>query len=1433
MKSRKRISALFLAAVMGMSLFGFGVTASAEYADLEGHWSAESVEKWSSAGIIQGEDGKFRPDDNITRAELAVLLDRLLIYSPAEGVQFPDVPERAWYADAITKLHAAGVMNGDENGAMRPEEFVSREETAALMYRALDVLPAIGELRFADASDVSDWAREAVSSLVSNQYIQGYANEFRPAAYMTRAEVVTLIDRMVALYANQPNTYSGSYGGIVVVTSDGVVLENLSAKGLLISSVIGSGTVVLNNTVIDGNVTKLNQSTKLQSTQSDISGSQPGGSSGIVSRPATSGGGGGKGGSSSVSTPTYRVMFKANGGTLGSANTLFVSVERGDCLGPDVPPEPTRANYVFTGWYLDNACTQKWDAVSSSVQKDMVVYAGWTEEVYYTVIFESNGGSAVASQRIFNGEKAKNAVPERKGYRFEGWYVNADFSGEAYSFDTAVTANITLYAKWSSETGQEILVLLADGVTGGSMIANPSAAIAGETVTLTFMPDAGKRLAGKPQIHYGGTQLAEADINALPDGTFTFVVPQGIQGDITIVPQFVTVYDITVPECEHGTAAADKAQAEAGETVTLGVIADDGYEVDSVTVTGDVTVNKVNDTTYTFVMPAENVTATVTFAAVKEDINTLELPLADNSFTQIGSSHVNAAKYTASSTELIFGKDRPSVFLKLDLSQVPENKSIVSARVKMTYKKRTEWKKGVVLLKDNGWTGTALTYNNSKEMFSNGTELVSPADYGTGDSEDLKTCSLDSARIPGLVSAMNQALKGDKLVSLAIHYDNNQGQTKSDATNFYSKDYNVEADCPVVILELTDRVTEEYDVTVQESEHGTVTADKTKAEAGETVAVTAIPSEGYEVEEVTVIGGATATKVNDTTYTFIMPAENVTVAVRFKKTAEPEPEKYTVSKQAAENGGFDVDKTTAQKDETVTITVAPSEGYEVEEVIVTGGVTVTKVNDTTYTFVMPAEGVTVAVSFKAIVVSGIEKTVTLGADRYGYAVNTASGGDDRGWITMITKQNATDFTSFTKGSDIMRMGLLGFDLSQIKEDGGTIQSAKLILTPRTLKNANTVFVHSFDKHNWGPVTTGKQVFELYATDGVFTIPEKFATMDGLEVNTAKELDITELCQQNSGEKISFLFTSDTSETANTELQWYSPLSSVAEDRRPRLVVTYVTLNADAEYNITVQESENGSVSVDKTQAKEDETVTITSEPAEGYEVDSVVVSKAEGTVATQKENNTAYTFIMPAENVTVTVTFKKISVPAETETLELPLADNSFTQIGSSHVNAAKYTASSTELIFGKDRPSVFLKLDLSQVPANKRIVSACVKMTYKKRTEWNKGVVLLKDNSWTGTALTYNNSKEMFSNGTELISPADYSTGDSEDLTTCSLDSARIPGLVDAMNQALTGDGLISLAIHYDNNQGKTKSDATNFYSKDYSVAEQCPVVILEIADK
>lgn len=126
------------------------------------------------------------------------------------------------------------------------------------------------------------------------------------------------------------------------------------------------------------------------------------------------------------------------------------------------PTNPTRNGYTFNGWYLNN---KKYD-FNKEVNDNITLKAGWTknevsqggsntnqeqpkpstpEVVKYTVSFNSNGGSNVASQSIIAGGKAtKPQNPTRDGYKFIGWMHN----GGAYNFDSSVNGNVILVAEW-------------------------------------------------------------------------------------------------------------------------------------------------------------------------------------------------------------------------------------------------------------------------------------------------------------------------------------------------------------------------------------------------------------------------------------------------------------------------------------------------------------------------------------------------------------------------------------------------------------------------------------------------------------------------------------------------------------------------------------------------------------------------------------------------------------------------------------------------------------------------------------------------------------------------------------------------------------------------------------------------------------------------
>lgn len=144
---------------------------------------------------------------------------------------------------------------------------------------------------------------------------------------------------------------------------------------------------------------------------------------------------------------TYTVTFDSNGGTTVSSQT----VEKDGVVKE--PSNPTKNGYSFGGWYIDLGRNEKYN-FSEKVTKDFTLTAKWDktgDEKEFTVTF---GGDGVTSktQKVIEGQKLeKPADPTRTGYKFLGWY-----NGSAkYDFDSVVTGDVKLTAKWEAEEKQE------------------------------------------------------------------------------------------------------------------------------------------------------------------------------------------------------------------------------------------------------------------------------------------------------------------------------------------------------------------------------------------------------------------------------------------------------------------------------------------------------------------------------------------------------------------------------------------------------------------------------------------------------------------------------------------------------------------------------------------------------------------------------------------------------------------------------------------------------------------------------------------------------------------------------------------------------------------------------------------------------------------
>ena len=297
--------------------------------------------------------------------------------------------------------------------------------------------------------------------------------------------------------------------------------------------------------------------------------------------------------------------------------------------------------------------------------------------VVYTITFNSNDGTSVESQNVNAGEKLKEPTPAptREGFTFDGWYEDSTFS-KKFDFNTPITDNMTLYAKWT-----ENKYTLTFDANGGSGTMTPVTDLTGEYTLPAneFTAPSGKQFKGWsltadgaivtkvdmtenrtvyaiweniPVVTYtvsfaanGGTGTM-ADVTGI-SGEYTlpangFTAPAGKQfkawsvggvekavGDkITVTanttvtavwePIPVTTYDLTTSvNGGHGTISAGENGITEGTSKIITFTPDSGYEIDTVTVNG--TATSVSGNTLNVTMN-ENKTVVVTYKAIEYNI---------------------------------------------------------------------------------------------------------------------------------------------------------------------------------------------------------------------------------------------------------------------------------------------------------------------------------------------------------------------------------------------------------------------------------------------------------------------------------------------------------------------------------------------------------------------------------------------------------------------------------------------------------------------------------------------------------------------------------------------------------------------------------------------------------------------------------------------
>jgi hypothetical protein len=173
------------------------------FSDIAGHWAASDIIKAAQSGIVSGYvNGTFKPNSVVTRAEFVVMLMKALEpQEVAARLTFADsVKIGAWAQQAVEQAVQLGIVKGYTDGSFRPDAEITRTEMAVMIAKALVLKVEDNTVTsFVDDAEIPNWAKGQVAALKNLGFITGKGmNKFAPNDKATRAEAVTILLKVLA-----------------------------------------------------------------------------------------------------------------------------------------------------------------------------------------------------------------------------------------------------------------------------------------------------------------------------------------------------------------------------------------------------------------------------------------------------------------------------------------------------------------------------------------------------------------------------------------------------------------------------------------------------------------------------------------------------------------------------------------------------------------------------------------------------------------------------------------------------------------------------------------------------------------------------------------------------------------------------------------------------------------------------------------------------------------------------------------------------------------------------------------------------------------------------------------------------------------------------------------------------------------------------------
>ena len=173
----------------------------------DSNFAAEAINEMAALGVVTGMgDGTFNRNGDMKRGDLALMLSRLSNAGEGYELTFSDVRATKYYANGVAWAAKTGVVTGRDDDTFAPEDTITREELALMLYRyakllKLDAGTAEDTLdSFPDGSNTHSWAEEGMAWCVANGILQGRTNgNLDPRTNVTRAEVAVMLQRFINL----------------------------------------------------------------------------------------------------------------------------------------------------------------------------------------------------------------------------------------------------------------------------------------------------------------------------------------------------------------------------------------------------------------------------------------------------------------------------------------------------------------------------------------------------------------------------------------------------------------------------------------------------------------------------------------------------------------------------------------------------------------------------------------------------------------------------------------------------------------------------------------------------------------------------------------------------------------------------------------------------------------------------------------------------------------------------------------------------------------------------------------------------------------------------------------------------------------------------------------------------------------------------------